>query len=87
MNACEGQAGAADSTPARVSVVPSVFFSFPAFLCILLSGYTSPVFEYRCGQVPVSRLEKDYDKLMAFYDHGYEMMKRELPRLKAYLEK
>ena len=36
---------------------------------------------------PVSRLEKDYDKLMAFYDHGYEMMKRELPRLKAYLEK
>ena len=29
----------------------------------------------------------DYDKLMAFYDHGYEMMKRELPRLEAYLEK
>ena len=32
-------------------------------------------------------LKKDYDKLMAFYDHGYEMMKRELPRLEAYLEK
>ena len=32
-------------------------------------------------------MEKDYDKLMAFYDHGYEMMKRELPRLEAYLEK
>ena len=35
----------------------------------------------------IEKLEKDYDKLMAFYDHGYEMMKRELPRLKAYLEK
>ena len=34
-----------------------------------------------------TRDEPDYDKLMTFYDHGYEMMKRELPRLKAYLEK
>ena len=29
-----------------------IFPLFPAFLCILLSGYTSPVFGYRCGQVP-----------------------------------
>ena len=45
------------------------------------------IFVLRPETKPVSRLEKDYDKLMAFYDHGYEMMKRELPRLKAYLEK
>ena len=45
------------------------------------------IFVLRPEMKPVSRLEKDYDKLMAFYDHGYEMMKRELPRLKAYLEK
>ena len=45
------------------------------------------IFVLRPEMKPVSRLEKDYDKLMAFYNHGYEMMKRELPRLKAYLEK
>lgn len=45
------------------------------------------IFVLRPEMKPVSKLEKDYDKLMAFYDHGYEMMKRELPRLKAYLEK
>lgn len=45
------------------------------------------IFVLRPEMKPVSRLEKDYDKLMAFYDHGYEMMKRELPRLAAYLEK
>ena len=45
------------------------------------------IFVLRPEMKPVSRLEKDYDKLMAFYDHGYEKMKRELPRLKAYLEK
>ena len=44
------------------------------------------IFVLRPEMKPVSRLEKDYDKLMAFYDHGYEMMKRELPRLEAYLE-
>ena len=45
------------------------------------------IFVLRPEMKPVSRLEKDYDKLMAFYDHGYEMMKKELPRLEAYLEK
>ena len=33
------------------------------------------IFVLRPEMKPVSRLEKDYDKLMAFYDHGYEMMK------------
>ena len=34
----------------------------------------------------VSRLEKDYDMLMNFYDHGYCLMKREYGRLMEYLE-
>ena len=52
-----------------------------------LSEKEGNIFVLRPEMKPVSRLEKDYDKLMAFYDHGYEMMKRELPRLEAYLEK
>ena len=35
---------------------------------------------------PVSRLEKDYDILMNFYDHGYCLMRREYNRLMEYLE-
>lgn len=35
----------------------------------------------------VSRLEKDYDMLMNFYEHGYCLMKREYERLMEYLEK
>lgn len=34
----------------------------------------------------VSRLEKDYDMLMNFYDHGYCLMRREYNRLRKYLE-
>lgn len=34
----------------------------------------------------VSRLEKDYDTLMHFYEHGYKLMKREYERLERYLE-
>lgn len=34
---------------------------------------------------PVSRLEKDYDILMNFYDHGYCLMRREYNRLMEYL--
>lgn len=34
----------------------------------------------------VSRLEKDYDMLMNFYDHGYCLMRREYNRLREYLE-
>lgn len=34
----------------------------------------------------VSRLEKDYDMLMNFYDHGYCLMRREYGRLMEYLE-
>ena len=36
---------------------------------------------------PVSRLEKDYDTLQAFYDHGYSQMEHLLPQLQEYLEK
>ncbi len=35
----------------------------------------------------VSRLEKDYDMLMNFYEHGYSLMKREYDGLMKYLEK
>lgn len=34
---------------------------------------------------PVSRLEKDQHKLMAFYEHGYELMEKKLPELMSYL--
>lgn len=34
----------------------------------------------------VSRLEKDYDMLMNFYEHGYCLMKRECDGLMKYLE-
>lgn len=35
---------------------------------------------------PVSRLEKDYNMLVNFYEHGYCLMKREYDRLMEYLE-
>lgn len=34
----------------------------------------------------VSRLEKDYDALMHFYEHGYRLMKRQYQALQAYME-
>ena len=34
----------------------------------------------------VSRLEKDYDVLMHFYEHGYRLMKREYDALQKYME-
>ncbi|XCP83709.1 patatin family protein [Roseburia hominis] len=34
---------------------------------------------------PVSRLEKDQHKLMAFYHHGYELMEKQLPDMMKYL--
>lgn len=39
-------------------------------------------------QIPtVGRLERDTHKLNEFYNHGYQLMGRELERLKEYLEK
>ena len=35
----------------------------------------------------VSRLEKNYDTLMYFYEHGYRLMKRQYEALERYLEK
>lgn len=34
----------------------------------------------------VSRLEKNYDALMNFYDHGYQLMKKQYGELQRYLE-
>lgn len=34
----------------------------------------------------VSRLEKNYDTLMEFYEHGYQLMKREYGELMEYLD-
>ena len=34
----------------------------------------------------VSRLERDYDKLMSFYEHGYALMKKEYANLLRYME-
>lgn len=35
---------------------------------------------------PVSRLEKNYDMLMEFYEHGYRLMKKQYDELQRYLE-
>lgn len=35
----------------------------------------------------VSRLEKNYDTLMEFYQHGYQLMKKEIGNLKEYLDR
>lgn len=35
----------------------------------------------------VSRIEKDYDSLMHFYEHGYQQAKKRHAELQAYLEK
>ena len=44
------------------------------------------IFVLRPTQPPVDRLEKDYDKLMDFYVHGYNMMKSRFEELKEYLK-
>lgn len=44
------------------------------------------IFVLRPTEPPVGRLEKDYDKLMNFYMHGYNMMKERYEELKEYLE-
>lgn len=44
------------------------------------------IFVLRPTAPPVGRLEKDYDKLMGFYMHGYDMMKDRYEELKEYLE-
>lgn len=43
------------------------------------------IFVLRPQIKPVSRLEKNYDSLMNFYDHGYYLMKREYGKLLDYL--
>ena len=35
----------------------------------------------------VSRLEKNYDTLMEFYQHGYHLMKKEFENLMEYLDR
>jgi len=45
------------------------------------------IFVLRPTEPPVGRLEKDYDKLMNFYMHGYNMMQEKFEELKVYLEK
>ena len=44
------------------------------------------IFVIRPTEPPVDRLEKDYDKLMNFYMHGYNMMQERFEELKKYLE-
>lgn len=41
-----------------------------------------------CPRIPtVSRVEKDYDALRHFYEHGYQQAKRKYTQLEAYLER
>lgn len=43
------------------------------------------IFVIRPEVKPVSRMETDEKKLLAFYQHGYDKMEREYPRLLEYL--
>lgn len=44
------------------------------------------IFVLRPELKPVSRLEKNYDTLMRFYEHGYELMERQYDALRSYLK-
>lgn len=44
------------------------------------------VFVLRPEIEPVSRLERNYDTLMRFYEHGYELMEKQFDALQSYLE-
>lgn len=44
------------------------------------------IFVIRPQMAAIGRLERDYDKLMNFYQHGYQMMEKEYDRLLKYLE-
>lgn len=44
------------------------------------------IFVLRPQVKPVSRMERDADTLMEFYNHGYELMKQEYDRLQEYLQ-
>lgn len=45
------------------------------------------IFVLRPQIKPVSRLEKNYDSLMNFYEHGYHLMERQYDALMEYLER
>lgn len=45
------------------------------------------IFVLRPTVEPVARLEKDYDTLMRFYEHGYETMKVQYEHLQTYLNR
>ena len=45
------------------------------------------VFVLRPEVPPVARLERDVEKLEAFYQHGYDMMEEEFERMKYFLER
>lgn len=45
------------------------------------------IFVLRPAVKPIKRLEKNYDTLMGFFDHGYQLMKKEYGRLLEYLER
>jgi predicted patatin/cPLA2 family phospholipase len=44
------------------------------------------IFVLRPETEPVSRLERNYDTLMRFYEHGYELMEKQYDALCRYLE-
>lgn len=44
------------------------------------------IFVLRPEMEPVSRLERNYDMLMRFYEHGYRLMEKQYDALRSYLE-
>jgi predicted patatin/cPLA2 family phospholipase len=49
--------------------------------------YEGKVFVIRPEMTPVARLERDVDKMEAFYQHGYDKMEEEFERMRFFLNK
>lgn len=69
----------------RTSILRNAKYNYQAQMVERLEE-EGKIFVLRPMIPTVSRLEKDYDALMNFYQHGYRLMEKEYGRLMEYLE-